>query len=130
MEPEISGTNPNLIFSFDEIMVFAQSKCKVVTSCEKWPFKRKEINTLRMILGLCISPFSNGPPQLFVLSCIREVSEFQGFHRDTLRVFSSQNGWMTGDLFQQMGQNFHRMVGFIPDGIAAEYSKSDSSPSD
>jgi hypothetical protein len=101
MEPEIAGTNPNLIFNFDEIMVFAQSKCKVVTSCEKRPFKRKEIKTPHMTLGLCISPFGNGPPPFFVLSGIRDVSEFQGFHRDTLRVFSSQNGWMTGDLFRQ-----------------------------
>jgi hypothetical protein len=106
MQPEIVGTPQNLIFNFDEIMVSAEPHCKVVTSCDKRVFRRREGRVPHITLGLCVSPFAEGPPPLFIVKALTQVTEFEMFHPSTLRVLTSASGWMTGDLFHQWAEMF------------------------
>jgi hypothetical protein len=106
MESEIVGTNPHLIFNFNEIIVFANVNQKVVTSCNKRVFRAKAKKGPHVTLGLCVSPFRNGPPPLFLLPGAKTPDEFKSFHANTLRVLPAPNGWMTAEIFVQWAEIF------------------------
>jgi hypothetical protein len=107
MGPHVSGTDPHLLFNFDEIMINATSRQKVITSCDKKAFRRRGEKTPHVTLGMCISPFGDGPPPTFIFSAIRKVSEFEQFERtNRMCVLNSSCGWMTAELFTKWATIF------------------------
>jgi hypothetical protein len=100
MEPHVSDIDPHLFFNFDEIMINATPKAKVITSCDKKAFRRRGEKTPHVTLGLCVSPFGDGPPPAFIFSAKKQVTDFLQFEMTRrMCVLNSANGWMTADLF-------------------------------
>jgi hypothetical protein len=74
MGPEVDGVPPTSLFNFDEIMVSSDLHCKLVTTCNKTVFRRKAPKAPHITLGLCVSPFGDGPPPFLVLPSVRKVN--------------------------------------------------------
>jgi hypothetical protein len=107
MAPHIQGIPPELIFNFDEIMVYAKRKGKVITTCDKKVFRRETKQDPHITLGLCVAPFGHGPPPSFIFTGKRKPADFESFERTgKIQVLNSDNGWMTCALFDEWAMMF------------------------
>jgi hypothetical protein len=106
MEQDISTTSPCLLFDYDEIMIADELHCMVVTG-EKTVFRRRAPKSRHTTLGLCVSPFGDGPPPLFVFPSLGRITEFAEFETmGTLCPANSANGWATSNIFEQWTTRF------------------------
>jgi hypothetical protein len=102
MSNEISNSDACLIFNFDETMLHAQSKTKVIVTGDKKAFRRKTPAGPHITLCMCFSPLGSHPPPLIILPGVHTADKFDYYQSvGTVSVMNSPSGWMTTDLFHQ-----------------------------
>jgi hypothetical protein len=107
MAPEVQGADPALIFNFDETMLFAKSRTKVIASGDKKMFRRKAQTGPHFTLGLCFSPLGAHPPPLVILPVVNIAKEFAYFEGTRLvQIANSSSGWMTTEVFNKWAEAF------------------------
>jgi hypothetical protein len=107
MTPEVAGSDPALIFNFDETMLHAVSRTKVIVTGDKKCFRRKSPSGPHVTLGLCFSPLGVHPPPLIILPVANPVHEFHYFQSiNVTQITNSSSGWMTYEIFLQWAEYF------------------------
>jgi hypothetical protein len=107
MRPEVEGTDPSLIFNFDEMMLYSMSDTKVIVSADKKAFRRKAPMGPHVTLGLCVSPTGVRPPPLIIIPSADPIMTFNYFQSINLvQIANSPSGWMTTEIFTQWATLF------------------------
>jgi hypothetical protein len=78
MNAEIAGTPPFLLSNFDdeEVMASAEPHHKVVAACDETVFRRKVSKRPHVTMSMCVSPYGDGPPPLFIFPGMTQVTQF------------------------------------------------------